>query len=606
MAGNFKNLVEMLQYAVKTFGPREFLGTKKDGVWTWTTYADFGKKVDACRAGLADLGIQLGDRVCVISNNREEWAILAHACYGLGASLVPMYEASLPKEWEFIANDCSAVAIFSATDKIHAKAKEIREKVPSVKHCISFALPASDADSFDALLERGKAKAVDAIHPKPEDTSCLIYTSGTTGNPKGVILSHGNIVHNINAVQEMLPIGPEDRSLSFLPWAHSFGHTVELHVMTSKGASVALVEAIDKIVANLAEVQPTMLFAVPRIFNRIYDGVNKQISEKPAFIQGLVKSAIAAAKARRLGQEPSFGQKIAYPIANKLVFGKIRAKFGGRLRYAFSGSAALSKEVAEFIDGLGITVYEGYGLTETAPIATANRPGGHKIGSVGKPIPAVDIVIDKTATGEEKQGEIVIYGPNVMMGYFNRPEENEAVFTTDLVPGKKGFRSGDLGYLDDEGFLYITGRLKELYKLENGKYVAPAPLEENLKLSPFIANAMIYGDNKLYNVAVVCADMANLKPWCEEQGISAPTDDALVEDPRVVAKLMEEVEAHSENFKGYEKVKKIITLAEDFTTENGLLTPSMKLKRRVAMQKFGDRIAKLYEGADKAKTASAA
>ncbi len=608
MAGNFKNLVDMLQYAVKTYASHDFMGAKKDGVWTWTTYEAFGKRIEACRGGLAELGIQRGDRVCVISNNREEWAVLAYACYGLGASLVPMYEASLPKEWEFIANDCSAVAIVTATEKIHGKAKEIREKVASVKHTICFELPKSDADSFDALLARGEGKAPEAIQPAETDTSCLIYTSGTTGNPKGVILSHGNIVSNINAVQSMLPIGSEDRSLSFLPWAHSFGHTCELHVMVSRGASIAIAEAVDKIVANLAEVQPTLLFSVPRIFNRIYDGVNKQIAEKPGFIQALVKSAIAAAKAKRLGQEPTFGQKLAYPIANKLVFTKIRAKFGGRLKYAFSGGSALSREVAEFIDGLGITVYEGYGLTETSPIATANRPGAHRIGSVGKAIEGVKIVIDKTASGEEKQGEIVIYGPNVMQGYHARPEENDAVFTDDLVPGEKGFRSGDLGYLDDDGFLYITGRLKELYKLENGKYVAPAPLEEKLKLSPFIANAMIYGDNKLFNVALVCADMATLKPWCEEQGISASSDDKLVDDPRVHARLKEEVEAFSGDFKGYEKVKKLVLIAEDFTTENGLLTPSMKLKRRVAMQRFGERIEALYaaEAEGKAKTATAA
>ncbi len=600
MAVNFKNLVDMLQHAVKSFAAQPLFGTKVDGVWTWISYADFGAKVDAARGGLADLGVQNGERVCVIANNRVEWAVLAFACSGLGASLVPMYEASLPKEWEFIADDCKATLIVTANEAIYKKAKDIQTRVDSVKHVLCFGLPASDPDSFDAILTRGKDKPVDPIDPAEKDTAILIYTSGTTGNPKGVILSHGNVVSNVNAVQHMLPIGPDDRSLSFLPWAHSFGYTCEMNVMISKGGSIALAEAVDKIVANLAEVQPTLLFSVPRIFNRIYDGVNKQIAEKPGFIQALVRSGIRTSKAKRMGEPVGFGQKLALSIADKLVFTKIRAKFGGKLKYAFSGGSALSKDVAEFIDGLGITVYEGYGLTETSPIATANRPGAHKIGSVGKAIEGVKILIDKTATGEEKQGEIVINGPNVMVGYYNRPAEDEAVFTED-----RSFRTGDLGYLDDDGFLYITGRLKELYKLENGKYVAPAPLEEKIKLSPFIANAMVYGDNRLYNIALIAADMPTLKPWATEQGITADADDKLVEDPRVIAKLMAEVDTFAAEFKGFEKVKKITVCAEDFTTENGLLTPSMKLKRRVAMQRFGDKIEKLYAEPKADKSASA-
>ncbi len=597
MSIKFENLVDMFQRSVEAYGPRDLFGTKSGGHWSWTTYNEMGKLVEQCRGGLAALGIKRGDCVCLIANNSVKWAVVAYACYGLGAAVVPMYEAQLAKEWAFIAKDCEAVAIITATDEIYKKCLEIQKEATSVKHVISFALPKSDPHSFDGLLEKGKESPSPAISPTPEDRSCLIYTSGTTGNPKGVILSHGNIISNINAVQGMLPLGGEDRSLSFLPWAHSFGHTCELHVMLSRGASIALAEAVDKIVANLAEVSPTVLFSVPRIFNRIYDGVNKQMSEKPKIIRNLFQGGLRAANKQRKGEPLSLLEKITLGLADRIVFSKIRAKFGGKLKYAFSGGSALSREVAEFIDSLGITVYEGYGLTETSPITTANRPGAHRIGSVGQPIPGVKVVIDKTKADDGKQGEIVIHGPNVMIGYHNRDDENKAVFTDD-----KGFRSGDLGYLDDEGFLYITGRIKEQYKLENGKYVAPAPLEEQLKLSPFILNAMVYGDNRLYNVALVVVDIEAVKKWASDQGVSA---EDLVSHAKVKEHIQSEVDKYSASFKGFERIKRITMIEEDFTTQNGMLTPSLKVKRRFVWQKYGSQIEALYAEDAKAKGAQA-
>jgi long-chain acyl-CoA synthetase len=522
-APKFSNLVEMFERSVKLYGPRELFGTKTDGQWQWTTYAEMGKLVDDLRGGLAKLGLQRGDNLCIVSNNRVEWAVIAYACYGLGVSIVPMYEAQLPKEWAFIANDCGAVAFVAATKEIAGKTQKVLEDAPSIKHVITLFGGADEALSYQGLLAAGAKSPAPAIKPEPKDTACLIYTSGTTGNPKGVILSHSNLASNISAVHEILPMTQDERSLSFLPWAHSFGHTCELHAMLSLGASMAICEAVDKIIANLAEVKPTVLMSVPRIFNRIYDGVNKQMAARPKVIQNLFHGGMRAATKKKKGESLGVMEKITLALADKVVFTKIRGRFGGRLKYAFSGGAALSREVAQFIDALGIVVYEGYGLTETSPIATANRPGGQKIGSVGKAIPGVRIVIDKKASGEEKQGEIVVYGPNIMQGYHARDEENAAVFTDD-----RGFRTGDLGYLDDEGYLYITGRIKEQYKLENGKYVSPAPLEELLKLSPFILNSMIYGDNRLYNVALVVADMDVLKPWATEQGI----DTGDVEKPR--------------------------------------------------------------------------
>ncbi|AKT39261.1 AMP-dependent synthetase/ligase [Chondromyces crocatus] len=596
---NFENLVELFERSIKLYGSRDLFGTKKDDQWNWLSYGEIGRLVDNFRGGLASLGIQRGDRVAIISNNRVEWAVAAYACYGLGAALVPMYEAQLAKEWAFIINDCEAVAVIAATSQIHEKCREIPETAPTLKHIIGLALPKSDPLSYDALLEAGAQKPVPAIKPTPEDTACLIYTSGTTGNPKGVILTHGNICSNINAVHACFPLNAEDRSLSFLPWAHSFGHTCELHAFLSLGASMALAEAVDKIVPNLAEVKPTVLVSVPRIFNRIYDGVNKQMAAKPAVVRNLFHAGIRIATKKRNGEALSLGDKLNFALANKIVFSKIRQKFGGRLKYAVSGGAALSREVAEFIDGLGIKVFEGYGLTETSPIISANRPDAHRIGSVGKLIDGVKVIIDKTESGDPKHGEIVVTGPNVMKGYHNRPEENQAVFTTD-----KCFRTGDLGYIDEEGFLYITGRIKEQYKLENGKYVAPAPLEEQLKLSPFILNTMVYGDNRLHNVALVVPDLDAVKEWAKTEGVSYQAAADLLTNARVIAMIQSEVDKYSTEWKGFERVKRITLAEEDFTTDNGMLTPSLKLKRRVAWQRYQKQIESLYETKNKSGSTS--
>jgi long-chain acyl-CoA synthetase len=273
-------------------------------------------------------------------------------------------------------------------------------------------------------------------------------------------------------------------------------------------------------------------------------------------------------------------------LFDKLVFSKVRERFGGRLKYAFSGGAAINKDVATFIDNLGITVYEGYGLTETSPIATANWPGSRKIGSIGKPIPGIEVKIDKEVTGDPINGEIVVYGHNIMKGYHGLPEENAKVFTED-----GGFRTGDMGRIDEDGFVYITGRIKEQYKLENGKYVVPGPLEEQLKLSPFIANVMVYGDNKPFNTALIVPDMESLEKWAKDNGV----DGDILEDERVKELIAKELDEHSSGFKQFEKVRKFKLISEDFSTDNDMLTPTLKLKRRIVMKNWGDALQHLYD-----------
>jgi len=589
----FKNLVELYRSAVETFANNELFGVKKDGQWVWMRYGEFGRQVDRARAGLHALSVHKGDRVAVIANNRPEWAIGAYATYTLGAAYVPMYEAQNDKEWQYILKDSGAKVCIVSTTAIADRLEKLRGELPVLAHLVVMDGAANGrALTWNALLEKGKDPSVPLATPDGQDVAGFIYTSGTTGNPKGVLLSHSNLASNVCAIEEVFPLDHTERSLSFLPWAHSFGQVAELHALIARGASLALAESVDKIVPNLAEVRPTLLFSVPRIFNKIYEGVHRTVAEVGGLKKKLFDAALRNANRRRAlaaRGERSGWMDLKHRILDKLVFSKIRARFGGQLKYAISGGAALSRDVAEFVDNLGIMVYEGYGLTETSPIATANCPGARKIGSVGKAIPGVRIEIDPSASGDDKQGEIIVHGHNIMLGYHGLPEENAKVFTKD-----RGFRTGDMGTLDADGYLTITGRIKEQYKLENGKYVVPVPLEEQLKLSPFITNAMVYGDNKPFNVALIVPEMAILKRWADEQGIDASDPKKLLGDARVRTLIEQEVEKQSGEFKQFEKIKRFSLVPDDFTTDNDMLTPTMKLKRRVVMNRFGGEIQSLY------------
>ena len=584
MTDKFENLVQMCERCCDKYASRRLFGTKKASGWSWITYQEFGRMVEQCRGGLKALGVGKGDRVAIVADNRVEWAVAAYATYGLGAAYVPMYQVQHPKEWKFILEDCGAKLVFAATNDIHDKLTEIAGELPELEHVIGLDLSKDHDKSWDQLLAKGKESPAEAHQPETAEVAGLIYTSGTTGNPKGVLLSHGNFTSNVNAIHELFTFADEDRSLAFLPWAHSFGQTVELHGLLSMGCELAINDDVKNIVANLADVQPSILFAVPRIFNRIYDGVNAQIAGKPGVIQKLFRAGIKNANARAAGQELGVGASLGLWLADRLIFTNIRAKFGGRLKYAVSGSAALDPQVASFIDALGIDVYEGYGLTETSPIVSANYPGHRKIGSVGKVISGVKVEIDESLSDREGEGEIVVRGPNVMQGYHNRPEENEAVLSED-----RAFRTGDLGRFDADGFLYITGRIKEQYKLENGKYVMPAPLEEQLKLSPYIANVLLFGDNRPHNVLLVVPDQAALDKWAQNGGGSADPD-----SPEVRKLIAKELEERGKAFKNFERPREFCIVSEDFSTDNGLLTPTLKLKRRVIVERYQSKLDALY------------
>lgn len=592
----FDTLVEIFSESTKRFAQSPLFGEKRDGEWKWLTYGAFKEKVDNLRGGLAGLGVKGGDRVAVISNNRAEWAVGAYATYTLGAAYVPMYESQHDAEWAYILNDCGAEVCFVPSEKIKARLLAVRGDCPALQHVITFTGDESEGDTMASLLRRGAETPAPLVSPDKSALAGLIYTSGTTGKPKGVKLSHGNMAHNVSAMHEMLAIGPGDRSLSFLPWAHSFGQVVELHGLFSMGASLAIAESVEKLLANMAEIGPTLVFSVPRVFNKLYAGLNKKMEAMPPLRRKLLNAAMAnAAELRALHDngKSSVFVELAHKLYDKVVLSKVRgAFFGPNLKYAFSGGAAISREVAEFIDNIGVTVYEGYGLTETSPIATCNSPKGRRIGSVGKSIPGTRVSIDKEAASDPLHGEVVCYGHNVMQGYYNLPEENEKVFTAD-----GGFRTGDMGYVDADGFLYITGRIKEQYKLENGKYVVPVPIEEAMKLSPWVVNVMVHGANRPYNVAIVVPDLEKLKAWAAEKSIPVDPLPALLQHPDVLAHYRDEIAKHTQEIKGYERVRNFALVAEDFSIDNDLLTPKMSLKRRNVVQRYETTINGLYEGA---------
>ena len=593
----YTDLVDVFERSVVDHARQNLFGTKVDGRWHWITYDEFGKRVDNFRGGLASLGVSVGDTVAIISANRVEWAIAAYAAYGLGARFCPMYESQLEKDWKYITEDSGAKVLLASTypiyETVRGWAGDGEGSVGNVEHVFCMALPAEDDAGFAAIEARGQESPADTVDIDPDWICGFIYTSGTTGKPKGVLLSHSNIVSNLNGVSTIFPVDRSDVSVSFLPWAHSFGQTCELHSMLSRGAAMAIAESVDKLVDNFAEVRPTVLYAVPRVFNKIYDGLQKKIAEEGGVKKWLFDAAMANAERRKQLEargESSLLADAKHRIYDKVIFSKVRERFGGRLRYAVSGGAALSPEVGDFIDKLGIFVCEGYGLTETSPIVSTNHPAARKLGSVGQPIEGVEVIIDSSVVedSDSTDGEIVVRGPNVMQGYHNLPDE-----TAEVMSAERDFRTGDLGRLDDDGFLYITGRIKEQYKLENGKYVVPAPLEELLQLSPYVNQACIHGFNKPFNVALIVPDRVALEKWAAEQSIGDDYD-AILAHKKTQQLFSEQLERYSQDFKKYEQPRKFKLIAEEFSVDNGMLTPKMSLKRNVVQDHYETEIAQLH------------
>lgn len=587
------NLVSLIEESVKKYSDNPLFGTKNAaGEYEWVTYGQVGRRVDNLRGGLARMGIKKGDAVGIIADNRTEWAICAFAAYGLGARYIPMYEKELQQIWRYIINDGHVKALFVSTPAILDKVNGFIHETPGLEKV--FLIDGRGEDTMEEREGIGQAHPVPAIHPAPHDIAVLIYTSGTTGDPKGVLLSHGNFTTNFQAGGAVFPeLGPHSRSLCILPWAHSFGQTAELYNFIHVGGSMGFMGDVTTIGEDMEKVRPTCLVAVPRVFNKIYDGLWAKMEETGGLAKKLFTMGVENARKRRelaVNGQSDFLVNLKYKLADKVVFRKIRERFGGRLGWALTGSATMNVKIGHFFSDLGIPVYDCYGLTETTPAVTMNGPAAHRPGSVGRPIDQVTVEIDKLFLDETSDdGEIIVYGPNVMQGYHNKPDATREVMTTD-----GGFRTGDRGRLDEDGFLFITGRIKEQYKLENGKYVFPAAIEEEIKLLPWVENAMVYGDGRPFNVCMIVPDFVVLGRYAREHQL--PEDPArLVANPKIQEMIAGEVTTLLKGrFGGYEIPKKFLWAKENFSLENGTLTQTMKLKRRSVLGQFHDQLDALY------------
>jgi long-chain acyl-CoA synthetase len=606
MPSRFESLVDLQERSCERYAYNDLFGTKVEGRYRYITYLQFAQLVNELRAGLASLGVRRGDKVAIVSDNRVEWAVAAFASFGLGAPVVPMYEAQHPEDWRYILRDSDARIVLTATRALDERIRAIAGELPQEPQVVCFEGPSGVTDTYRHLLDVGRDRPMPSVAPGSDEVATVLYTSGTTGRPKGVRLSHGNIVSNVNAVALLFPINERDVSCSFLPWAHSFGQTCELHCLLSRGAAIGIARSVQTLMDDLLEIRPTLLFAVPRVFNRIYDGIQRKLAEAGPVAARVFRHGLRVSGRRRQVLEEgrrSLWLEVEHALVDRLVFAPIKDRFGGRLRYCFSGGAALSREVAELIDDLGILVFEGYGLTETSPIATANTPDSRRLGTVGKPIPGVDVFIcdsDGNVLGPNVEGEVVVAGPNVMLGYHGLPEETARVIFE--IDGLRAFRTGDLGRKTFDGFVTITGRLKEQYKLENGKYVVPTPVEDQLALSPFIEQVFVHGDNRPYNVCLVVPDFGALARWAAEQGISDVRPESLAADPRAHVLVGREIVRHSAGLKHYEVPRRWALLTERFSIDNDLLTPKQSLKRAKIAARHRVVLEGLYEKTTRAES----
>ena len=595
-----RTLYQMLRTSVDLFGKEPCFGfIQAPGMErTHLSYDEFGDLVDNVAKSLRDMGVKTGDRVAIIVDNSVEWAALSYAANAIGAAYTAMYTHQHGSEWAYILGDSTPSVIAVANSAILDKLCDNLDADSWPENGIILLgtdeaneLPPKGVDvtPWAKMVAAGRAsKEAITIADDPTALSTLIYTSGTTGNPKGVMLSNWNTLSNILCVQGVFELYPGDKNAAFLPWAHSFGSTFDLHWMIRMGVHVNLVSDLTKIADECIEIKPAVLIAVPRVWNKFYDRVNSQFAASP--VKRLLSSKARKHASKRIAKAGV--ECDAVPPAgfldkfyDKLIWRKVRARFGGNIRFCMSGAAALSPDVASFIQMVGFNCYEGYGLTETSPLISANGwmgKGQSRLNTVGKVANGQRVVIDCDAWDDPErpdEGEIVVYGPNVMGGYWNRPEE-----TAEVIMADGGFRTGDLGKLTEDGFLSITGRVKSQFKLENGKYVSPSPLEENLKLSPLVEQCVLDGRNMRNTFLIVHPNCHALRSALGKAGVSAPADDAeMCADKAVnewLLKTLAKENMQAPNWKGYEVARNLILDPNEWTTENDFLTPSLKVKLR--------------------------
>ncbi|NVI86304.1 long-chain fatty acid--CoA ligase [Actinomadura sp. BRA 177] len=569
--------------------PGAIVARRKSGpddrpAWSAVTAAEFAAELAAVAKGLAAAGVESGDRVCILSRTRYEWTVLDYAIWTAGAVSVPIYETSSAEQIEWIVGDSGAKAVFAETAEHEARVAEVRDRLPGLAHVWGIdaggvaEVTALGADTGDDVVEQRRRSRTAA------DLATLVYTSGTTGRPKGCEITHGNLVSTArNAVQGAISeVAVEGSStLLFLPLAHVFARLIE--VATIEGGIVLGHSDIPNLLPDLASFQPTFLLAVPRVFEKVYNGAEQKAAAdgKGKVFKAAAETAVAYSRALDAGR-PGLGLRAKHKVFDILVYGKLRAAVGGKVEYAVSGGAALGERLGHFFRGVGITILEGYGLTETTAPASVNRPTAIKIGTVGRPIPGVDVRI-------ADDGEVLVRGINVLRGYWN----NEAATKEALEDG--WLHTGDLGSLDEDGFLRITGRKKEILVTAAGKNVAPAPLEDRLRAHPLISQCLVVGDGRKFISALVTLDEEALVPWKAQHGKPETMSvDDLRRDPDVIAEIEAAVADANKSVSHAEAIKKYVVLGVDFTEEAGHMTPSLKVKRNVVMKDFADEIESLY------------
>ncbi|MBK5258881.1 MAG: long-chain fatty acid--CoA ligase [Thermoanaerobaculia bacterium] len=570
---------------------------KKGDVWADITVPEFRDTVRYFSTGLRVLGIKPGDRVAILSENRPEWTMADLAILALGGVSVPVYPTLLGWQIEYIVNDSGSVAVICSNDEQLKKIVEIRSHCPCIHHVIVCDAPASlptGTKTFRDVVElgrreeeqRGRARFDDVLKgAKPDDVATLVYTSGTTGNPKGAMLTHGNITSNVVACAPLIPLEVGEITLSILPLSHILERMADF-VYLFRGATIAYAENVLKVADNLQEVKPHAFAAVPRLFEKMRARIMDNVAAAPPARQKIFHWALGVGAKRlpyRVEHRPMPpGLKIKSIIADKLVFKKVHERLGGRVRMVLSGGAPLSAELASFFIGAGVEIFEGYGLTETSPVISVNNPAKRRIGTVGPVIPGVEVKI-------ASDGEILTRGPHVMKGYWNNPEA-----TAQAIDQDGWFHTGDIGEIDRDGFLKITDRKKDIIINAYGKNIAPQPLEALLKSSPYVGTPVLIGDRRKYLTALIVPNFEKLERDASAMGLTFQTREELVGNDKVRSLVQNEIDRFNQNLDRQEKIRRFSLLARDFTIDADEITPSLKVKRKMVDQKYKSVIDQMY------------
>ena len=590
--------------AVSRFDRPNALQVKTGGSYKPISHRELEGRIRRAAAGLTRLGARPGDRVALLSENRPEWVIADYACLTGGLTDVPIYPTLPGDQIAYILRDSGSIGIFVSTRAQAEKIVELRKAaasgggapLPSLRFVISFDQVGDGADlTLDQLESTGSADESPAglaayrqraLAIRPDDVATIIYTSGTTGEPKGVMLTHDNIYSNVMAVRDEIPFGDQDVSLSFLPLSHIFERSGGYYMMMATGTSIAYAESFDAVPRNLLEVKPTIVLSVPRLYEKMHARV-LDAALSGGFIRRKLffwakNVADKWADEKLAGREPGGTLAAQYSLAQKLVFSKVKARTGGRLRYFVSGGAPLAPEINKFFYAAGLTVLEGYGLTETSPVIAVNTPEALRIGTVGRPIPGVEVKI-------AADGEILTRGPHVMKGYFNNPKA-----TSEAIEPDGWFHTGDIGELRD-GFLAITDRKKDIIATAGGKKIAPQPMENKVRTNKYVSQAVMIGDKRKFPVILVVPNFDQLEKWAARNGITAAGHAELLKTPAIREKMEKEVLGELSGAAHFEMPKKIALLEHDFSLERGELTPTQKVKRRVIDKQYKPLIDSLYE-----------